>query len=125
MHTFSDRGYRHNPQNRRVAKMAMENYSIVAYIFSSLWNIKNEERRMRIMKKHTSMRWWQYAMLVLGVSVCLMAAFLVFEGNILGENNTGWASVIGIVGIGLLIGSIGTSGAMIAGERARSLKPKK
>jgi len=72
------------------------------------------------MKKHTSMRWWQHAILVLGVSVCLMAAFLMFEGNILGENNTGWASVIGIVGIGL----IGTSGAIIAGERARSLNPK-
>jgi len=26
----------------------------------------------------------------------------MFEGNILGENNTGWAAVIGIVGIGLI-----------------------
>ena len=73
------------------------------------------------MKKHTLMRWWQHAILVLGVSVCLTAAFLMFEGHILGENNTGWASVIGIVGIGL----IGTSGSIIAGERARPLKPKK
>jgi hypothetical protein len=37
----------------------------------------------------------------------------MFEGNILGENNTGWAIVIGIVGIGL----IATSGV-------RLLKPK-
>jgi hypothetical protein len=38
----------------------------------------------------------------------------------LGENHTGIATVVGIVGIGL----IGTSGAIIAGERARSLKRK-
>jgi len=37
----------------------------------------------------------------------------MFEGNILGENNTGWAAVIGIVGIGL----IATSGQGL-------LKPK-
>ena len=43
----------------------------------------------------------------------MIAAFLMFEGTILGENNTGWAVVIGIVGTGL----IATSGV-------RLLKPK-
>jgi len=38
----------------------------------------------------------------------------MLEGNILGENNTGWATVIGIAGISL----IATSGV-------RLLKPKK
>ena len=55
------------------------------------------------MKKHTSMRWWQPALLVLGVSVCLMAAFLMGWGEpILGEDHTGIAAVIGIVGIGII-----------------------
>ena len=55
------------------------------------------------MKKRTSMRWWQYAILVLGVSVCLMAAFLMGWGDpILGEDHTGIATVIGIVGIGMI-----------------------
>jgi hypothetical protein len=73
------------------------------------------------MKKHNPMKWWQYAMPVLGVSVCLLGAFLMGWGEpILGEDHTGIATVIGIVGIGL----IGTSGAIISGERARSLKPK-
>ena len=55
------------------------------------------------MKKYTSMRWWQPAILVLGVSVCLMAAFLVGWGEpILGEDHTGIATVIGIVGIGII-----------------------
>jgi hypothetical protein len=48
--------------------------------------------------------------LVLGILVCLIGAYLMFEGSILGDNNSGWATVIGIVGIGL----IGTSGSMRA-----------
>ena len=64
---------------------------------------------------------WGYVVLVLGVSVCLIGAFLMaFGEGILGENHSGIAIVIGIVGIGI----IGTSGAIISGERARSLKPK-
>ena len=54
------------------------------------------------------MRWWPYAILVLGVSVCLIAASLMVWGDpILGEDHAGIAAVIGIVGIVL----IGTSGA--------------
>jgi len=55
----------------------------------------------------------EYVSFVLGLSLCLIGAFLMFEGNILGERTTGWATVIGIVGIGL----IATSGV-------RLLKPK-
>jgi ABC-type Mn2+/Zn2+ transport system permease subunit len=57
---------------------------------------------------------WQYASFALGILACLIGAFLMFEGSILGENTTGWAIVIGIVGIVL----IATSGV-------RLLKPKK
>jgi hypothetical protein len=63
------------------------------------------------------MRWRQHAILVLGVSVCLVGALLMVWGEpILGENHAGLATVIGIVGIGL----IGTSGAIYAGYAARS-----
>jgi len=48
------------------------------------------------------MKSWQKASFILGIILCLIGAFLMFEGNILGENNTGWAIVIGIVGIGLI-----------------------
>ena len=57
---------------------------------------------------------WENVLFVLGILLCLIGAFLMFEGNILGENNTGRAIVIGIVGIGL----IATSGV-------RLLRPKK
>ena len=60
------------------------------------------------MKKHTPMRWWQYfcLILVLGVSVCLMGALVMVIGEpILGEDHTGIAAVIGIVGIGIIASS--------------------
>jgi len=58
---------------------------------------------------------------VLGIVLCLIGALVMVVGeSILGENHTVIAAVIGIVGIGL----IGTFGAISAGERARSLKPK-
>jgi hypothetical protein len=62
-----------------------------------------------------------YVIFALGISVCLIGALVMVAGeSILGENHTGIANVIGMVGIGL----IGTSGAIIAGASARSLKPK-
>jgi hypothetical protein len=39
---------------------------------------------------------------ILGIIVALIGAVIMFEGSILGENNTGIAIVIGIVGIGLI-----------------------
>ena len=45
---------------------------------------------------------WEYVLLVLGLSLCLIGAIVMFEGNIFGENNSGLAIVIGIVGVGLV-----------------------
>ena len=39
---------------------------------------------------------------VLGVLISLIGAFLMWNGYILGENTTGIATVIGIIGIGLI-----------------------
>ncbi len=64
---------------------------------------------------------WGYVIFALGISVCLAGAFIMVAGEpVLGESHSGIATVIGIIGIGL----IGTSGAIIAGERARSQKPQ-
>jgi hypothetical protein len=57
---------------------------------------------------------WEYVSFVLGISLCLIGAFLMVEGSILGERTTSIATILGIVGIGL----ISTSGV-------RLLKPKK
>jgi uncharacterized membrane protein YccC len=39
---------------------------------------------------------------LLGIIVALIGAFIMFEGSIFGENTTGVAIVIGIIGIGLI-----------------------
>ncbi len=57
------------------------------------------------------------AILALGAVVCLMgAALMAFGKGLLGENHTGIATVIGIVGIGL----IGCAGALMAGSSRSS-----
>ena len=42
---------------------------------------------------------------IIGLVLSLTAAFFMFDGDILGENTTGIATVIGIVGIGLIAAS--------------------
>ena len=55
------------------------------------------------MKKNGAISSWQYAMLALGVSVCLIGALVMVVGeSILGENHSGIAAVMGIVGLGLV-----------------------
>jgi hypothetical protein len=68
------------------------------------------------------MRKYAMAIFALGVAVCLTgAALMAFGEGLLGENHTGIANVIGIVGIGL----IGTSGATFAATSSkRSAKEK-
>jgi multisubunit Na+/H+ antiporter MnhB subunit len=43
-----------------------------------------------------------FPLFILGLILSLTAAFFMFDGDILGENTTGIATVIGIVGIGLI-----------------------
>lgn len=41
----------------------------------------------------------------IGVLVCLTGAFLMYHGSILGESTTGIATVLGIIGIGIITSS--------------------
>ncbi len=43
-----------------------------------------------------------FPLFLIGLVLALTAAFFMFDGDILGENTTGIATVIGIVGIGLI-----------------------
>jgi deoxyinosine 3'endonuclease (endonuclease V) len=64
----------------------------------------------------------KYVILALGVAVCLIgAALMAFGEGLLGENHAGIATVIGIVGIGL----IGIAGSIIAGSSKRSSEEAK
>jgi hypothetical protein len=56
-----------------------------------------------LLKKNPGINRWQHAVLALGVLVCLIGALMMAVGeSILGENHTGIATVVGIVGIGLI-----------------------
>lgn len=50
-----------------------------------------------------------FAQWIIGLSLALIAAFFMFNGHILGENTTGIATVIGIIGICLIATSYATS----------------
>ena len=68
-------------------------------------------------RKDTGIRRQSYAVLALGISICLVGAFLMAAGeSFLGPDHAGIATVVGIVGIGI----IGSSGAMIASARSSS-----
>jgi multisubunit Na+/H+ antiporter MnhB subunit len=43
-----------------------------------------------------------FPLFIIGLILSLTAAFFMFDGDILGENTTGIAIVIGIIGIGLI-----------------------
>ena len=56
-----------------------------------------------MMEKRGVIRSWKYAILAVGISICLLGAFFMGWGEaILGENHTGIATILGIIGIGLL-----------------------
>ena len=49
------------------------------------------------------MRSWQYALIALGVFVWVIAVFLMVEGSILGERTTGIATLLGMVGMFVIL----------------------
>jgi hypothetical protein len=55
-----------------------------------------------LIEKNGEMKNWQDAIFALGVSLCVTGAFLMWNGSILGERTSGIASIIGIIGIGIL-----------------------
>jgi hypothetical protein len=55
--------------------------------------------------------------MAVGVLVCLIGGFLMFQGNILGERTTGIARVVGIIGIGIIASSKTPSLAVKRKER--------
>jgi hypothetical protein len=72
------------------------------------------------MMKNVPIERRQYAILALGVSLCLIGALLMVAGqSILGERHTGIASLIGIIGI-CIIGSFDTSLKRTKAERRKA-----
>ena len=55
-----------------------------------------------MLKKNATINRWRWAILALGVSLSLMGACLMFHGSILGERTVGIATLVEIIGIGII-----------------------
>jgi hypothetical protein len=76
-----------------------------------------------LLRKNVGTNKWRYMIPALGVSVCLTGALVMVAGeSILGENHTGIAAMIGIVGICLVVGGIGLVGMSASISAAMSAK---
>jgi len=49
------------------------------------------------------MRSWQYVLIALGILVSIIAVFLMVEGSILGGRTTGIASLLGMLGMFIIL----------------------
>jgi drug/metabolite transporter (DMT)-like permease len=52
----------------------------------------------------------RYALFISGIALCLTGAVLMVHGSVFGDRTTGIATIMGIVGIGLISTSNFTSG---------------
>jgi hypothetical protein len=72
-------------------------FNLLLIISNIKLEIHNEAQKM----KQTN-RTWQRALFALGITLCLTSAFLMISGSILGDRTTGIATVVSILGIGLI-----------------------
>ena len=71
---------------------------VVVALFALLYWRKQKEAKQPIVRNKKAF----FTLFGIGLILALTGAFFMFDGDILGENTTGIATVIGIVGIGLI-----------------------
>jgi len=84
---------------------------LVALFTLRLWREQQGKSDQPIIRNRKAF----FALWIAGLALALIAAFFMFDGDILGENTTGIATVIGIVGISL----IGTSNVTLLGFKRK------
>ena len=72
---------------------------VVALFALRLWRKQKEGKLEQPIIRNKKAFFTQW---IIGLILALTAAFFMFDGDILGENTTGIATVIGIVGISLI-----------------------
>lgn len=75
---------------------------VLALIALRLWAKQKQGESEQPVIKHKKAFLIQF---IMGLVLALTGAFFMFDGDILGENTSGIATVIGIVGIGLIAAS--------------------
>ena len=87
--------------------------ALVALMVLFVWRRQRSVNREQPIIRHKKLFFVQW---VTGIVLALLAAFFMFDGDILGENTTGIARVVGIAGICL----IATSNVTLLTLRRRS-----
>ena len=73
---------------------------IALLVWTKRKEVKLELERINDKKKKAFFAQW-----IIGIVLALLAAIFMFDGDILGENNAGISTIIGIVGISLIASS--------------------
>jgi hypothetical protein len=55
-----------------------------------------------LLKKNATINRWRWGILALGAALCLIGAVLMVHGSILGERTVNIATVVSIIGIGII-----------------------
>lgn len=72
-------------------------FNLMLVISNIKLEICNEAQEMKQTNKT-----WQRTLFALGIALCLTSALLMVSGSILGDRTTGIATVVSIIGIGLI-----------------------
>ena len=71
--------------------------AVALLVWTKRKEVKQELERINDKKKKAFFAQW-----IIGIVIALLAAIFMFDGDILGENNAGISTIIGIVGICLI-----------------------
>ena len=85
---------------------------VVALMALRVWTKQRGEKPIQPIIRHKRAFFAQW---IAGLAIALIGAFFMFDGDIFGENTSGIATVVGIVGISL----IATSNVTLVGFRRR------
>jgi len=83
------------------APIAITIIGVALVVIASLFWGRQKEGKLEELRKMRKNKVF-FAQWVTGVVLALIAAYFMFDGDILGENTTGISTVIGIVGIGVI-----------------------
>ena len=75
---------------------------VILIVIALLVWTKRKEVRLELERLNDKRKKAFFAQWIIGIVIVLLAAFFMFDGDILGENTSGISTIIGIVGISLI-----------------------
>ena len=76
--------------------------AVILVVVALLVWMKRKEVKLELERINNKKKKAFFAQWIIGIVLALLAAIFMFDGDILGENNAGISTIIGIVGICLI-----------------------